>query len=269
MARPKKAYVLQRPADRHSGAMGHALIIRHVPHEGVAGYRRPIEDAGYRLDRIDVADPAFAAVDLNAPDLLIMMGGPMGVYEQDRHPWIRCQLRRLERRLAAGLPTLGVCFGAQMIAAAMGARVFPGPHKEVGFHPVTVREEIADNPLGPIRGVPVLHWHGDSFDLPAGAERLASSALYENQAFRAGPNILALQFHAEMGEDPRFHAWMEQWPEAAVEAGSTRDALVAAHATHGTAAVAAGRGLIRRWLRGLSAVAGEAIVPDPGRAAAA
>jgi GMP synthase (glutamine-hydrolysing) len=236
----------------HPVAMGYALIIRHVPHEGVAGYRLPIEQAGYRLDRIDVADPAFAAVDLSAPDLLIMMGGPMGVYEQDRHPWIRCQLRRLERRLAAGLPTLGVCFGAQMIAAAMGARVYPGPHKEVGFHPVEIAA-VAGNPLAPLRGVPVLHWHGDSFDLPAGAERLASSPLYENQAFRVGPNILALQFHAEMGEDPRFHAWMEQWPEAAVEAGSTCDALLAAHAAHGSAAVAAGRRVIGGWLSGFAA----------------
>jgi GMP synthase (glutamine-hydrolysing) len=246
--------------------MGHALIIRHVPREGVAGFRLPIEEAGYRLDRIDVADPAFSAVDLNAPDLLIMMGGPMGVYEQDRHPWIRCQLRRLERRLAAGLPTLGVCFGAQMIAAAMGARVFPGPHKEVGFHPISVEESIADNPLAPIGGVPVLHWHGDSFDLPAGAERLGSSALYENQAFRVGPNVLALQFHAEMGEDPRFHTWMEQWPEAAVEAGSTPEALIAAHATHGRAAVAAGRRVIKRWLAGL---AGEAALRADARGRAA
>jgi GMP synthase (glutamine-hydrolysing) len=229
-----------------------ALIIRHVPHEGVAGFREPIESAGYRIDRIDVADPAFAAVDLNAPDLLIMMGGPMGVYEQDRHPWITCQLRRLERRLAAGLPTLGVCFGAQMIAAASGARVYAGHRKEVGFHSVAIETNAPANPLVSLGGVPVLHWHGDSFELPAGAERLASSHVYANQAFRIGPNILGLQFHAEMGEDPRFHAWMEQWPEAAHEAGGTADALRAAHDRHGSAAVAAGRRVIGDWLAALA-----------------
>src|ERR1700710_2889363 len=127
--------------------MKRALIIRHVPHEGVAGYREPIEAAGYHVDRIDVADPAFATLDLREPDLLIMMGGPMGAYEQDRHPWIACQLRRLALRLAADRPTLGVCFGAQMIAAALGARVFPGPVQEVGFHPVTVRAAASDSPL--------------------------------------------------------------------------------------------------------------------------
>ena len=114
-----------------------ALIIRHVPHEGIAGYRAPIEDAGYEVDRIDVTDPDFATLDLCTPDLLIMMGGPMGVYEQDRYPWIACQLRRLARRLAANRPTLGVCFGAQMMAAALGARVYSGPHKEIGFHPLS------------------------------------------------------------------------------------------------------------------------------------
>ena len=75
--------------------MKRALIIRHVPHEGVAGYREPIEAAGYHVDRVDVGDPAFGTLDLREPDLLIMMGGPMGVYEQERYPWITCQLRRL------------------------------------------------------------------------------------------------------------------------------------------------------------------------------
>jgi GMP synthase (glutamine-hydrolysing) len=228
-----------------------ALIIRHVPREGVAGYRDPVEAGGYRIDRIDVGDPRFPDLDLNAPDLLIMMGGPMGVYEQDLYPWIRCQLRRLERRLAAGLPTLGVCFGAQMIAAAMGSRVFAGDHKEVGFHPIQIAETVRDNPLVHLRGVPVLHWHGDSFDLPDGAELLASSHIYRHQAFRVGPNVLALQFHAEMGEDPRFHDWVEQWPEAAVEAGSSPEALMAAHEANGPSAVAAGRAMIRTWLEGL------------------
>ncbi len=88
-----------------------ALIIRHVPYEGVAGYRAPIEEAGYLVDRIDVTDPDFSRADLNGPDLLIMMGGPMGVYEQEQYPWIACQLRRLARRLEAQRPTLGVCFG--------------------------------------------------------------------------------------------------------------------------------------------------------------
>lgn len=223
-----------------------ALIIRHVPYEGVAAYRAPIEAAGYQVDRIDVIDPAFSALDLTAPDLLIMMGGPMGVYEQDRHPWIACQLRRLARRLEAGRPTLGVCFGAQMVAAAMGARVYPGEHMEIGFHPVSLHD-----PEGLLRHLaeqPVLHWHGDTFDLPDDVELLASSPLYRHQAFRRGRNILALQFHAEMGLDPRFDAWIEEGPEAIARAGLTEADLRAAHDHHGPAAVAAGQAMIAEWL---------------------
>lgn len=143
------------PSKRKRAVTKTALIIRHVPYEGVAGYRMPIEAAGYDVDRIDVTDPAFAALDLREPDLLIMMGGPMGIYEQDRHPWIACQMRRLALRLDAARPTLGVCFGAQMIAAAMGAEVFAGPHKEVGFHSISVHDNAIDGPLRHIAGVPV------------------------------------------------------------------------------------------------------------------
>ncbi len=228
-----------------------ALIIRHVPYEGVAGYRTPIEAAGYVIDRVDVADPGFGALDLCEPDLLIMMGGPMGVYEQDRHPWIACQLRRLALRLAADRPTLGVCFGAQMIAAALGAEVYPGPVKEVGFHPVTVHDHALDGPLRHLAGVPILHWHGDTFTLPANVELLASSHVYDHQAFRRGRNLLALQFHAEMGEDERFDAWIEEWPESVQEAGGTLADLRDLHDRHGPAAVAAGRAMIADWLRAL------------------
>ena len=226
-----------------------ALIIRHVPYEGVAGFRPPIEAAGYAVDRVDVADPDFSKVDLRDPDLLIMMGGPMGVYERDQHPWITCQLRRLAQRLEAGKPTLGVCFGSQMIAAALGAEVYAGPVKEIGFHPIDVHHD--DGLLRHLHDVPVLHWHGDTFTLPDNVELLASSRHYPHQAFRRGPNVLALQFHAEMGLDPRFDAWIEQGGDSLAEAGTDADKLRAAHAEHGVRAVAAGQAMIAEWLEGL------------------
>lgn len=227
------------------------LIIRHVPHEGIAGFREPVESAGYALERIDVEDPAFGSIDLTEPDLLIMMGGPMGVYERDRYPWIACQLKRLARRLAADRPTLGVCFGAQMIAAALGATVYPGPAKEVGFHPLTNVDPAS--PLAHLADIDVLHWHGDTFDLPEGVALLALTPAFPHQAFSRGPNILALQFHAEMGLDPRFEAWIEQWPDALEEVGSNPAAMRARHAECGPAAVAAGRRMIGAWLAGLAA----------------
>lgn len=218
------------------------LIIRHVPYEGIAGYRDPIEAAGFVLDRVDVGDDGFPDIDFLSPDLLIVMGGPMGVYEREAHPWIDCEIVRLGQRIACGLPTLGVCLGAQMIAAAMGSRVYPGPGPEIGFGPITLNPVGAESPLRHVAEVPVLHWHGDTFDLPEGVELLASTAAYPHQAFRRGRNLLALQFHAEMGEDPRFDAWLESAAEDA------RGPLRADHDALGPGAVAAGRAMITEWL---------------------
>jgi GMP synthase (glutamine-hydrolysing) len=226
-----------------------ALIIRHVPYEGVAGFRAPIEAAGYDVDRVDVADPAFSRFDLREPDLLIMMGGPMGVYERAEYPWISCQLGRLAQRLEAGRATLGVCFGSQMIAAALGADVYRGPVQEIGFDTIEVLDHAG--PLRHLSGVPVLHWHGDTFTLPEDVELLASSRHYPHQAFRRGSNILALQFHAEMGLDPRFDAWLEQSPDAVAEAGGEAR-LRADHDVYGPGAVAAGQAMIAEWLEGIA-----------------
>lgn len=228
--------------------MKKGLIVRHVPYEGIAGFREPIEAAGYELERIDVIDPSFERADFLSPDLLILMGGPMGVYEQDAHPWIACELDRLAKRLDAGLPTLGVCLGSQMIAAAMGAKVYAGPHKEVGFAPVRVI--ATHSPLRHLGDLPMLHWHGDTFTLPDGTELLASTDTYAHQGFRRGPELLALQFHAEMGEDPRFDAWLEGADDYLAQAGTDRETMRDMHAAHGSNAVAAGRAMISEWLRG-------------------
>jgi GMP synthase (glutamine-hydrolysing) len=227
------------------------LIIRHTPYEGLAGFREPIEAAGYVLDRVDVTDPGFADLDFDAPDLLLMMGGPMGVYEREAHPWIAHEIERLSARIRRGLPTLGVCLGAQMIAAAMNAEVRRGPVNEVGFAPVVLNQAGAGSPLRHVAAVPVLHWHGDTFDLPAGVELLASTPDYPHQAFRRGPTLLALQFHAEMGEDPRFDAWLENGPGFIAAAGTSADRLRAEHEAHGPSAVAAGQAMIAEWLAGL------------------
>ncbi len=235
----------------YAARMKRALIVRHVPFEGIAGFRQPVEAAGYELDRIDVADPEFSRINFNVPDLLILMGGPMGVYERQEHPWIDCEIDRLASRISLGLPTLGVCLGAQMIAAAMEAKVHAGPVKEVGFAPVTLHDAGAESPLRHVADVPMLHWHGDTFSLPAGVELLASTDAYHHQAFRRGPEVLALQFHAEMGEDPRFDQWLDGSDDYVGQAGLTITDLRAQHDRHGRDAVAAGRAMIGEWLKGL------------------
>jgi GMP synthase (glutamine-hydrolysing) len=227
--------------------MKHALIVRHTPFEGAAGFRLPIEQAGYQFNRINVSDPDFGSLDWLEPDLVVVMGGPMGVYERDAYPWIDGEVTGLAFRIAAGRATLGVCLGSQMIAAALGARVYPGPVKEVGFAPVRLLDAGHRSPLRHLADVPLLHWHGDTFDLPEGAERLAETDPYANQAFRIGDSLLALQFHPEMGEDPRFAEWLED-EDYIRAAGTDPAALKADHDRHGSAAVAAGRAMLTEWL---------------------
>lgn len=132
---------------------------------------------------------------------LVVMGGPMGVYEQDRHPFLAEEIRLLQQAVRESRPVLGVCLGSQLLAAALGAPVTPGRRKEIGWHAVTLTAAAAADPLW--RGVPQrftgFHWHGDVFELPRGAVALAQSALTATQAFRYGDSAYGLLFHLEVG----------------------------------------------------------------------
>ena len=129
---------------------------------------------------------------------LIVMGGPMGVYESDTYPFLRQEQALIRQAIAERLPVLGICLGSQLIAAELGARVYPGPRKEIGWFPAEVENpnDLLTTAL-PHR-FPAFHWHGDTFELPAGAARLFRSDLYENQGFRYGSNVYAIQFHFEV-----------------------------------------------------------------------
>ena len=232
--------------------MRRALVVRHVPYEGLAGFVQPIEAAGYAIERVGATDEGFGAVDFIGADLLVLMGGPMAVYERAANPWIDGELARLAERLAAGLPTLGICLGAQMIAAALGSPVERGPVREVGYAPIDLTEAGRGSPVAALDGVPVLHWHGDVFELPAGATLLARTAAAP-QGFALG-DVLALQCHPEMG-DPAgpFDRWCRDADAYVAGAGTTVAALREQHDRLGPAAVAAGRRMLADWLAGLPA----------------
>jgi GMP synthase (glutamine-hydrolysing) len=183
-----------------------ACIVRHVAFEDLGTLAPVFAAEGFDLSIMDAGvDELFEPIVRS--DLVVILGGPIGVYEEAKYPFLVDERRALEQRLQQDLPTLGICLGAQLMAAALGASVYPGPEKEIGWAPVTLTAAGQASCLGRLEGQPVLHWHGDTFDLPSGAERLASSDVYANQAFALGSNVLALQFHPEL-DVRRFEQWL-------------------------------------------------------------
>lgn len=176
---PKTIYVIQHLAVEDLGSFEDSLY--------AMGFRVRYFEAG-----IDDLRPA-----LQYEGLTIILGGPIGVYETEDFPFLSTEIELLGERLAANLPTLGICLGAQLIARALGAEVYAGEVKEIGWSCLELKTVDAQ-PLSALEDIPVLHWHGDTFTLPVQAELLASSPFYPNQAFRVGANILALQFHIEV-----------------------------------------------------------------------
>lgn len=135
---------------------------------------------------------------------LVIMGGPMAVYEMEQYAFLKNEALLIERAFKANKHVLGVCLGAQMVAHALGARVYAGRQKEIGWYEVALTDEGMRDPCvshlacDGKKSAQVFQWHGDTFDLPAGAVRLASSGLYPNQAFRYSDRVYALQFHIEV-----------------------------------------------------------------------
>ena len=131
-------------------------------------------------------------------DLLIIMGGLMGAYEDDAYPWLSSEKALIREAIVLRRKVLGICLGAQLIAAAMGAKVYRNTHAEIGFHPITVTDDLHEWFPGPGKRFQLFQWHGDTFDLPAGARLIATSENTKHQAFSIGHHVLALQFHPEM-----------------------------------------------------------------------
>jgi GMP synthase (glutamine-hydrolysing) len=177
---------------------GTALAIRHVPFEDLGSFASPLRERGFAVAYRDAGLDDLGARDLLDADLLIVLGGPIGVYEARDYPFLKGEIAMVERRLKAGRPVLGLCLGAQIMAKALGARVYKGKRKELGWSPLELTDagrKSALAELGPRTAA--LHWHGDTFDLPREAELLASTRLYANQAFAWRRHALGLQFHIE------------------------------------------------------------------------
>jgi GMP synthase (glutamine-hydrolysing) len=224
--------------------MKSAVAIRHIAFEDVGVLDGLLAEAGYGLTYLEAGVDELATAE--RADLLIVLGAPIGVYEEEAYPFLTAEIDLIRRRLAAARPTLGLCLGAQLMAKALGSSVYPGRAKEIGWSVLTLDGDA----LAELEGLPVLHWHGDTFDLPAGADRLASTAITPNQAFSIGSNILALQFHPEPLAR-NFERWLIGHT---CELGNAKISPVSLRADaqlYAAGLEKAGSALFRRWLAGL------------------
>lgn len=172
--------------------------LQHVPHEALGGMESWFVSRGHHLSRTRFY-AGDALPDPSQPDWLVVMGGPMGVYDEEAYPWLAEEKRFIASVLERDIPVLGVCLGAQLLAEVLGGSVTRNPQTEIGWFPVQLTE--AGKSHGLLAGVPPsfvpLHWHGDTFSIPEGAVQLARSEACENQAFAYGSKVLGLQFHVE------------------------------------------------------------------------
>jgi GMP synthase (glutamine-hydrolysing) len=201
------------------------LVVQHEPFEGPGTLLEALRGCELRKVRTYAAD---AIPDALAEDGLVVLGGGMGVYEADRHPHLREEMRLLAHAVRGGRPVLGICLGSQLLAAAVGGSVAKAPRKEIGWYPVEMLPAARDDEL--LGAAPpsftAFHWHGDAFTLPEEAVPLAASAMTPLQAFRAGPRAWGVQFHLETDAqvlDAMVRSGREELAEAGADPASIRE----------------------------------------------
>lgn len=185
-----------------------AFAIHHVAFEDLGNLHSQLTDRGYEISYFSATNPQHMEIlSQEDPDLLVVLGGPIGVYEEQDYPFLVTEKKIIEMQLERNRPVIGICLGAQLIASTLGARVYSGSNKEIGWRPITTCNTDKAPWAKSLDGENVLHWHGDTFDIPSGATLFASSRDYPNQAFTYGTNVLALQFHIEVLPNA-FEQWL-------------------------------------------------------------
>ena len=178
------------------------IVLQHIDSETPGILGDILSARGFTLSILHSDQGLLIPEKMDEAAGLVVMGGPMGVYEEEKYPFIRSEIRLIQDAVKNQKPVLGICLGSQLLAAALGARVYKGKKKEIGWHPVRLIGEGKKDPLwkGHSETLMPLHWHGDVFDLPQDAIPLASSGLTRHQAFRYGKNAYGFLFHMEVTE---------------------------------------------------------------------
>ena len=173
-----------------------AHYLQHVPFEGLGSIKSWLDASGYEITSTRFFESSELP-DSKTIDLLVIMGGPMSVNDEGAFPWLISEKQFIRGVIDSGTPVLGICLGAQLIASAMGSRIYRNPVKEIGWFPI---HGVLSNDGSIFRFPPsekVFHWHGETFELPKGGTRIAKSDGCENQAFQLGRSVIGLQFHLE------------------------------------------------------------------------
>lgn len=228
--------------------MKKAIAIRHVHFENLGTLEPLLRERDYEIHYRDAGVHELGLPDLDAPELLVVLGAPIGASDENIYPFLRHELKLIERQLKEKQPLLGICLGAQLLARVMGASVAPMGHKEIGFAPVALTAAGQHSPLACLSAdTSVLHWHGDQFTTPNGAENLASTPLCPNQAFSVGNFTLGLQFHLEADWN-RIESWLIGHSAELSQARIDPCLLRAQAKTHGKRLSAASQIAFGGWL---------------------
>jgi len=240
------------------GQGGEIIAIRHVHFEDLGSFEDVLRERDIKITYLEAGRDRLAEpIGQRAPRLVVVLGGPVGVYESGDYPFLDEEMALIRERLSRGQPLLGICLGAQLIAAALGSRVYPAAVKEIGWRTIDLSAAGIASPLADVTA-PVLHWHGDTFDLPAQAVHLASTPDCRNQAFAVGQHVLGLQFHPEV-LGPAMESWLIGHAcEIAGTPGVTVNDIRADTRRYASQLREQAQMFFRRWLdRALAGAAGE------------
>lgn len=228
-----------------------AIAIRHVHFEDLGTLAPLLFQRGYATHYCDVGIQELNTPEMEEADLLILLGAPIGACDENVYPFLADELKLVEQRLRTQQPLLGVCLGAQLMARVLGASVAPMGHKEIGFSPITLTTAGRASALACLPAeTSVLHWHGDQFGIPDGAESLASTPLCPHQAFALGDYALGLQFHLEADAE-RIEPWLVGHASEISQAGIDPSVLRSQAKTHGEKLKAAAEAVFAAWLDGI------------------
>ncbi len=225
-----------------------AIAIRHVYFEDLGTFEALLQRCGYDVHYREAGVHDLDTAEIRNSDLLIMLGAPIGAFDENTYHFLRQELKLIEQRLNARQPLLGICLGAQLMARVLGAPVTAMAQKEIGFSPISLTEAGRGSPLAALPGdTAVLHWHGDQFAIPDGTTNLASTPLCPHQAFALGDYALGLQFHLEADAE-RIEPWLVGHASELSQAGIDPRALRTQAKAHGAQLKAAAEAVFGRWL---------------------